>query len=332
MGNAAACFGRLWTWIIHGFGPQVDTFDVRAGIEGMDWSDGRIVVMRPDAVAAATVVDASHETHGKDGTELIAGHDTILFVAAGTGTYRINGHEGILRPNTLIAAPAGEFACALSDDRELYVLSMRAPAVAPDDDQIFTPFVAQQLTAEDGRTWRARMADAADRAETGRFSEADVARIRNDARPYVWLHEAHSAHKLLHALIHSVWERLATPLTLERIAADVGYTANYLNDLMREHTGRSLGRWVTDMRMARARATLERTDASIADVASACGYDDPAYFSRAFRRAHGVPPATWRIAARPVDARHASVVIPIDVLQEMELRRSAPVRAYSFAS
>jgi AraC-like DNA-binding protein len=298
----------------------------------MDWMDGRIVVMRPDAVAAATVVDASHDSQGKDGTELIAGHDTIIFVAAGEGEYRISGHAGILRPNTLIAAPAGEFACSLSDDRELYVLSTRHPALAPDDERTFTPFIAQQLSAEDGRRWRARMADAADRTAAGRFGVADVARIRKDARPYVWRHETHSAHELLHGLISSVWERLSTPLTLERLAADVGYTANYLNDLMREHTGRSLGRWITDMRMARARASLERTDAPIADVAIACGYDDPAYFSRAFRRAHGVSPATWRIAARPVDARHAHVTIPLDVMHEYELRRTEPSRAYSFAS
>jgi AraC-like DNA-binding protein/mannose-6-phosphate isomerase-like protein (cupin superfamily) len=298
----------------------------------MDWSDGRIVVMRPDALAAATVVDASHDNQGKDGTELIAGHDTILFVAAGTGTYRIGGHEGVMRPNTLIAAPAGEFACSLSPERELYIISTRAPAVNAGDDGIFTPFVAQQLSVEDGARWHARMADAADRAAAGRFSASDVARLRSDARPYVWRHESHKANDLLHDLISSVWERLATPLSLERLAADVGYTANYLNDLMREHTGRSLGRWVTDMRMARARATLERTDAPIADVASACGYDDPAYFSRAFRRAHGVPPATWRIAARPVDARHSQVAIPIDVLHEYELRHNAPERAYSFAS
>jgi AraC-like DNA-binding protein len=298
----------------------------------MDWSDGRIVVMRPDSLAAATVIDASHDDHGKDGTVLIAGHDTMLFVAAGTGTFRIGGHEGILRPNTLVTAPAGEFACTLSPDRVLYVLSTRAAVVTADDDAVFTPFIAHEFSAEDGRRWHARMADAADRAAAGRLSATDIARLRHDARPYVWRHESHKANDLLHALINSVWQRLATPLSLERLAADVGYTANHLNDLMREHTGRSLGRWVTDMRMARARATLERTDAPIADVASACGYDDPAYFSRAFRREHGVPPATWRLAARPVDARHAQVAIPIDVLQEYELRHSAPVRAYSFAS
>ena len=310
----------------------MDTFDAGGGIEGMDWSDGRIVVMRPDALAAATVVDASHDDHGKDGTELIAGHDTILFVAAGTGTYRINGHEGELRPNTLIAAPAGEFACSLSSDRELFIVSTRAPAVNANDDGIFTPFVAQQLSADDGKRWHARMVDAADRAASGRFSAGDVARLRTDARPYVWRNASSKTNDLLHDLISSVWERLATPLSLERLAADVGYTANYLNDLMREHTGRSLGRWVTDMRMARARAALERTDTPIAAIASACGYDDPAYFSRAFRRAHGVPPATWRIAARPVDARHTQVAISLDLLHEYELTRSARNRTYSFAS
>ena len=34
------------------------------------------------------------------------------------------------------------------------------------------------------------------------------------------------------------------------------------------------------------------------EIGAACGYDDPAYFSRAFRRVHGIPPALWRAAHR----------------------------------
>jgi len=297
----------------------------------MDWIDGRIVVMRPDAVAAATVVDQAHVTHGKNGTELIAGHDSFMFVAQGEGTYRINGRTGILRPNTLIAAPAGTIACTLSDDRELYVLSVRDSAVTPDDQRDFIPFFERRLSGAEGRQWRERMAELATRAQTGLFDDADVRRVKAAALPYVWQRESAPFHAVLHELFESIWKKLATPLTLDALAAEVGYTANYLNDLTRAHTGRALGRWITDMRMARARVALEQTDVPVADVGVACGYDDPAYFSRVFRREHGVPPATWRIAARPVDARYSRVALPIDVLHEYELRRMPP-RTYSFAS
>jgi AraC-like DNA-binding protein len=297
----------------------------------MDWNDDRVVVLAPDAVATATVVDRSHDSHGKQGTDLIAGHDSFLFVANGEGTYTINGRSGILRPNTLIAAPAGRIACALSDDRELYVITMRDRSVTPEDQRSFIPFFERRLSVAEGRRWLDRMSDLAERATAGRFSDADVARIKDDALPYIWQRESLNAHDTLRSLFDFIWEHLAAPLSLEQLAAGAGYTANYLNDLTRMHTGRALGRWITDMRMARARVALEQTELPVADIGTLCGYEDPAYFSRAFRREYGVPPATWRIAARPVDARHSSVALPIDVLHEHELRR-LPQRVYSFAS
>lgn len=268
----------------------------------------------------------------KHGAELITGHDLFLFVAAGEGTYSANGRTGLLRPNTLVAASAGTFTCDLGDDHEMYIVAMRAPADRPDDPNVFSPFLERQLSTSEGRRWRERMAEYAERAAAGNFGIDDIHDVRNAVFPYIWKREPHAAQATLQDLFASVWAHLAEPLTLERLARDAGYTANYLNDLSREHTGRSLGAWIAEMRMARARVALEHTDLSVADIGVSCGYDDPAYFSRAFRRAHGVPPATWRIATRPGDSRYADVTIPIDVLHEIEASRARPQRAYSFAS
>ena len=292
--------------------------------------------MSPGSLASAVVIDdahmAEHKHAPKDGTDVVAGHDSFLFVAKGHGTYRINGHEGILAPNTLIAAPAGTIACSLLDEPELYVVAVRDRSVTLDDQRGFIPFFEHRLSADEGRRWRARMADSADRALRGRFGEADIAQLKDAALPYIWQRDSRAAQETLRDLFSFIWENLATPLSLERLASDAGYTANYLNDLARVHTGRSLGRWITDMRMARARVALEQTDMPVAEVGVACGYDDPAYFSRVFRRALGASPATWRLAARPVDARHRRVAIALDEFHQAELSRQIPERSYSFAS
>jgi AraC-like DNA-binding protein len=297
----------------------------------MEPAEGRIVVLRPGEVAASVIVNGDMEPHDKS-AELIAGHDLFLYVARGEGTYRANGHEGILRPDTLLAVPAGAFSCELSEDREMYILAVREPIAVPDDPKIFTPFVDRKLAGADARCVRECMEDAAHRVAVGSFTNDDVRQVKSSVAPYVWKREPSGARATLQELFMSIWSRLAEPLTLDSLAHDVGYTANYLNDLSRSHTGRSLGSWITDMRMARARVALEHTDLPVADIGAASGYDDPAYFSRAFRRVHGVPPATWRIGTRPVDSRYADVTIAIDVLHELELARSVPARAYSFAS
>jgi transcriptional regulator GlxA family with amidase domain len=70
-----------------------------------------------------------------------------------------------------------------------------------------------------------------------------------------------------------------------------------------------------DLRMSRARAFLEATDLPIASIALACGFDDPSYFARVFRAAHGVTAATWRLSARPDDPRFTSVAVTFDDYQ-----------------
>ena len=50
--------------------------------------------------------------------------------------------------------------------------------------------------------------------------------------------------------------------------------------------------------MAQARDLISRTDRSIKMIASACGYDDPGYFIRQFRKHHGASPKAWGQAQR----------------------------------
>ena len=46
--------------------------------------------------------------------------------------------------------------------------------------------------------------------------------------------------------------------------------------------------------MMKARELLLDLDMPIGEVAAECGYDDPLYFSRVFRRTVGVSPSEYR--------------------------------------
>jgi AraC-like DNA-binding protein len=59
-------------------------------------------------------------------------------------------------------------------------------------------------------------------------------------------------------------------------------------------TGDSPMRYVTRCRLARAARQLHSTDAPLADVARLAGYESEFSFSRAFKRAFGVPPRAYR--------------------------------------
>src|SRR5271163_2132372 len=132
----------------------------------MESTDRRIVVMRPEALAAGAVVNGRAPHHGP-GKELIAGQTMLLYVARGEGTYRVHNRSGVLRPNTLLAAPAGAFACELSDERELYVVAIREPIEPSDGKHSFSPFIEHRFSELEGRRWKERMAEFTDRAAAG---------------------------------------------------------------------------------------------------------------------------------------------------------------------
>ena len=87
-------------------------------------------------------------------------------------------------------------------------------------------------------------------------------------------------------------------LSTADVARAVGASAGYLTTLVRQRTGRTIGDWITERRMAAARDLLVSTELSAEQIAGMVGYDDPGYFNRRFRQLHGTPPGAWRSSAR----------------------------------
>ncbi|MFF1634094.1 helix-turn-helix domain-containing protein [Leifsonia sp. NPDC058248] len=89
-------------------------------------------------------------------------------------------------------------------------------------------------------------------------------------------------------------ERLDGSIRVPELARLVGISPTHLTALFRRATGGGVLAHHTSLRMARARQLLDTTDATISEVAQEIGYDDPFYFSRHFRRYHGMSPSSFR--------------------------------------
>ncbi|MGD1205941.1 helix-turn-helix transcriptional regulator [Mycobacterium seoulense] len=107
-----------------------------------------------------------------------------------------------------------------------------------------------------------------------------------------------SGEPLLAGVFEVIDRRHREPLSLRDVAAELGITPGHLTTVVRRRTGRTVGEWITDRRMAAARALLAETDLPVAEVARRVGMPDPGYFSRLFGRAHGASPREWRGATR----------------------------------
>jgi AraC-like DNA-binding protein len=86
-------------------------------------------------------------------------------------------------------------------------------------------------------------------------------------------------------------------LRLEQVATKVGYQLDYLNRLLRQQCGLTLGQLRNQELISRAKRLL-RQDSSIGEVAERLGFADQNYFARWFRAHAGMTPSRWRKQAR----------------------------------
>ena len=94
--------------------------------------------------------------------------------------------------------------------------------------------------------------------------------------------------------VRGQWTAAMRPLTLRELAAAACVSPSYLSRVFRKQYGCGPGAALELVRLERARTMLARSNLTVSQVASACGFADPLYFSRRFRAAHGVAPSAFR--------------------------------------
>lgn len=100
-------------------------------------------------------------------------------------------------------------------------------------------------------------------------------------------------------------EQPARAWTMEQVADRVGLSRSALHERFVHFIGLTPMQYLTNWRMQIASRLLTQSSATMASVALDTGYESEAAFSRAFKRAVGVPPSVWR---RERDASAASAV------------------------
>ncbi len=89
-------------------------------------------------------------------------------------------------------------------------------------------------------------------------------------------------------------------LSRREIAEAIGVSCSYLGQLFQRELGVSPWEYLHRYRIERACELLRMSDASVTAIAEQVGFNDPAYFSRVFRRQAGCSPREYRRAARGV--------------------------------
>lgn len=83
-------------------------------------------------------------------------------------------------------------------------------------------------------------------------------------------------------------------ITVDQLAQQVGHAKNYLIKKFHKETGKTIGAYITEAKMERAKLLLKEPGKSVQDVAEQLGYATQSHFGELFRKHTGMTPAQWR--------------------------------------
>ena len=83
-------------------------------------------------------------------------------------------------------------------------------------------------------------------------------------------------------------------VSLDEVSKTVNISPYYFSKIFKEGTGKNFIEYLTNIRMERAKELLSTTEHSMKEICAMCGYSDPNYFSRSFKKNVGVTPTEFK--------------------------------------
>ena len=89
-------------------------------------------------------------------------------------------------------------------------------------------------------------------------------------------------------------ENFAESLSLDDLAARLGFSSSYFSRYFRNKTGVCLFEYINKLRIRQACLLLKKSSATVLEIALTVGYNNVSFFNRYFRKVVGMPPLEYR--------------------------------------
>ena len=113
---------------------------------------------------------------------------------------------------------------------------------------------------------------------------ASKQRVRGQSQRSFYIREA----------IHFIEQYYKNAITIDQVASFCGLNRTYFSRLFKEVMGQTPQDYLAHYRISKAVELMRNTNLSIGEIAAMVGYPNQLYFSKVFRKIHGLPPRTWR--------------------------------------
>lgn len=104
--------------------------------------------------------------------------------------------------------------------------------------------------------------------------------------------------ELIHRCLDYIDFHYAEPLSLTLLADYLSVSTVYLSTLFKKEMNMNLSAYIQDVRLRQSLLLLNSTQLPIQEISAQCGFLDENYFSRVFKKAHGISPREYRKQVR----------------------------------
>ena len=89
-------------------------------------------------------------------------------------------------------------------------------------------------------------------------------------------------------------QNYSKPVTLEDVCAAIGFSVSYFSTLFKKETGEGFSRYLSRVRIERAKELLQDTNLSVAEICGQVGYSDIKHFTGTFKKMTNLSPGQFR--------------------------------------
>lgn len=143
-----------------------------------------------------------------------------------------------------------------------------------------------------------RIAEYVRNEETGAAAAANGLLLQLISSYYQLSHSRESYSAVVVSCLDYMKKHMGEHVTLKELGAFTGYSPLHVLRLFKAGTGRTPHAHLTRMRIASARELLCDETLTLAEIASACGFDSESHFQTLFKKQTGITPGKYRKYAR----------------------------------
>lgn len=104
----------------------------------------------------------------------------------------------------------------------------------------------------------------------------------------------HQSNNIIETITTFIHDHVEEKLTLVQLSEVVHLHPQYVSRLFKQEMGMTLTDYITVRRIEKAKELLANSKKTIADISEQCGFTDPNYFTRVFKKLEGCPPKQYR--------------------------------------